>query len=92
MGRPAKPSRVNTAYAPIGMRLERAASYLDISTSTFLRLIETRDLPPGITKGGMVIWDRYELEAAFENWKTQRKVRASDDATEILAEKPPLTR
>jgi predicted DNA-binding transcriptional regulator AlpA len=86
MGR--RKSDVVTNYPPLGMRLARAAAYLDISESSFQRLVDAGDLPPGVVKGGMVIWDRQELEAAFENWKDKRKGRASDDAAVIMG-KPP---
>jgi predicted DNA-binding transcriptional regulator AlpA len=76
MSRPTKP-RVNTAaYPPRGMRAERAAAYLDVSESTFLRLVEDKELPPGIAVRGMVLWDRCELDSAFDNWKAkQRKIK-----------------
>jgi predicted DNA-binding transcriptional regulator AlpA len=56
-------------YAPRGMRADRAAAYLDMSTSSFLRLVERKSLPQGIIIGGMTIWDRLELDAAFDNLK-----------------------
>jgi predicted DNA-binding transcriptional regulator AlpA len=57
------------AYPPRAMRLERGAAYLDISTSTFLRLVDDGDLPQPTRKNGMVSWDRLELDAAYDNWK-----------------------
>jgi predicted DNA-binding transcriptional regulator AlpA len=74
------------AYPPRGMRADRAAAYLGMSTSSFLRLVGTV-LPKGVPIGGMTIWDRLELDAAFENLKNP------DPATEntmhkILGIKP----
>jgi predicted DNA-binding transcriptional regulator AlpA len=57
------------AYPPRAMRAERAAAYLDISTATFLRMVEGGDLPKGTRKNGIVSWDRLDLDAAYENWK-----------------------
>jgi predicted DNA-binding transcriptional regulator AlpA len=57
------------AYPPRAMRLERAARYLDISASTFLRMVAERDLPAPTKKNGIVSWDRLDLDAAYENWK-----------------------
>jgi predicted DNA-binding transcriptional regulator AlpA len=51
------------------MRLEQAAAYLSISTSSFLRLVEEGALPPAIRKHAMSLWDRLDLDAAFEDWK-----------------------
>jgi predicted DNA-binding transcriptional regulator AlpA len=72
MSRPAK-SHFDTVYPPRGMRLDRAAAYLDISESSFLRLVTEKELPPGIQIRGMTVWDRHELDAAFENWKAKRQ-------------------
>jgi predicted DNA-binding transcriptional regulator AlpA len=66
------------------MRCERAAAYLDMSEASFLRLVAEKELPPGTPIRGMVLWDRYELDAAFENWKAKRKGRRSDDAAAIM--------
>jgi predicted DNA-binding transcriptional regulator AlpA len=57
-------------YPPRAMRLERAARYLDMSTSTFLRLVDDGELPAPTRKNGIVSWDRLDLDATYENWKT----------------------
>jgi predicted DNA-binding transcriptional regulator AlpA len=57
------------AYPPRAMRLERAAAYLDISTSAFLRMVEDGDLPKATRRKGIVSWDRLDLDAAYEAWK-----------------------
>jgi predicted DNA-binding transcriptional regulator AlpA len=57
------------AYPPRAMRLEQAAAYLSISTSSFLRLVEEGALPPAIKKHAMALWDRLDLDAAFDDWK-----------------------
>lgn len=82
MGRPAK-SRVDTVYPPRGMRCDRAAAYLDMSETSFLTLVKERELPQGTAIRGMVLWDRYELDAAFENWKAKR-VKKRNTVNEAL--------
>jgi len=57
------------AYPPRAMRADRAAAYLDMSPASFHRLVDEEVLPRGHTVKGMVIWDRYELDAAFESLK-----------------------
>src|SRR5262249_19361714 len=57
------------AYPPRALRADRAAAYLSMSTSTFLKLVQEGDLPAPIRKNGIVSWDRLELDAAYENWK-----------------------
>lgn len=74
MGRPRK-SKGETLYPPLGMRCDRAASYLDMSEANFLRLVASGDLPPGIRIKGITLWDRHELEASFENWKSNNRDR-----------------
>ncbi|KWV59649.1 hypothetical protein AS156_30865 [Bradyrhizobium macuxiense] len=51
------------------MRAERAAAYLDLSKSTFLRLVEDGVMPQPIRIKGVVCWDRLDLDAAFEGFK-----------------------
>ena len=51
------------------MRVERAAAYLDIRPTTFLELVKEEQLPQAIRKRDMALWDRLELDAAFEDWK-----------------------
>ena len=69
----AKPRRVeHVGYPPRGMRANNAAVYLGISESSFFRLVETGKLPKGFPVKGMVLWDRYDLDAAFENLKDER--------------------
>jgi predicted DNA-binding transcriptional regulator AlpA len=58
------------AYPPRAMRADRAAAYLDMSPASFLRLVDEKALPAGVHIKGMVVWDRFELDAAFENFKS----------------------
>ncbi|MEY9238745.1 putative DNA-binding transcriptional regulator AlpA [Bradyrhizobium japonicum] len=71
MGRPRKERLIN--YAPRGMRAPTAARYLDMSESSFLRLVSEGRFPSGIKIDGMVVWDRYDLDIAFENIKTRKR-------------------
>jgi predicted DNA-binding transcriptional regulator AlpA len=54
------------AYPPRGMRLERAAAYVDLSQSKFLELVEEGIMPKPKRWDGCVVWDRVELDAVFE--------------------------
>jgi predicted DNA-binding transcriptional regulator AlpA len=56
-------------YPPRAMRAQRAAAYLDLSPSTFLRLVDEGLLPPPTKVHGVVSWDRLDLDAAYEDWK-----------------------
>jgi predicted DNA-binding transcriptional regulator AlpA len=61
------------AYPPRAMRAERAAAYLAMSESTFLRLVAERTLPKPVKIRGMILWDRLDLDAAFNNLKAEEE-------------------
>ena len=50
------------AYPPRLMRAERAAHYLSMSKSQFLKLVDEGRLPKPKRLGGMVFWDRLKLD------------------------------
>jgi predicted DNA-binding transcriptional regulator AlpA len=59
------------AYPPRAFRADRAAAYLSMSTSTFLKLVAEGLMPRGFKCKDMRLWDRHELDAAVENLKEQ---------------------
>jgi predicted DNA-binding transcriptional regulator AlpA len=59
----------NLGYPPRAMRAQRAAAYLDLSVSTFLRFVDEGLLPPPTKVRGVVSWDRHDLDCAYEDWK-----------------------
>ena len=61
----------NNGYPPRLMRAERAAAYLDISKSQFLKLVFDEHMPRPVRLGGAVAWDRLDLDAAVESLKDQ---------------------
>ena len=58
-------------YPPRLMRAERAAAYLDISPSNFLKLVDEGLLPSPVRLRGSVAWDRHDLDAAVEGLKDE---------------------
>ena len=68
--RPDKPADSKN-YPPRLMRAERAAAYLDISTSNFLKLVADGVLPSPVKIRGSVAWDRQDLDNAVENLKDE---------------------
>ena len=58
------------AYPPRAMRADRAAAYLGMSQSAFLRLVEEKLMPAPVKIKGMTTWDRLELDAAYDNFKS----------------------
>jgi predicted DNA-binding transcriptional regulator AlpA len=73
-------------YPPRAFRAERAAAYLGISEATFLRLVDAGELPQPVRKRGIVSWDRFELDAAYENWKDAGK-RSDLTVQEVLSDR-----
>jgi predicted DNA-binding transcriptional regulator AlpA len=49
------------------MRAPRAAAYLGISETSFLTLVSDGLMPKPKRVRGMNIWDRFEIDAAFES-------------------------
>jgi hypothetical protein len=75
MARTAEKLQDHLAYPPRTFRAGRAAAYLSMSTSTFLKLVDEGIMPKGIKVYGMTMWDRLELDAALENIKEREGVR-----------------
>jgi excisionase family DNA binding protein len=55
------------AYAPRLLRAERAAAYLGMGTSTFLRMVSDGVLPKPKSIRGVVAWDRLALDAYVDS-------------------------
>ncbi|MBR0735301.1 hypothetical protein JQ581_00045 [Bradyrhizobium liaoningense] len=55
------------AYAPRGLRREAAADWIGMKVSKFDELIRDGLMPRGKLVRGCRVWDRYELDMAFEN-------------------------
>jgi predicted DNA-binding transcriptional regulator AlpA len=53
------------------MRAERAAAYLDIGVSHFLKLVDDGVLPSPVRLRGSVAWDRHDLDNAVEGLKDE---------------------
>jgi predicted DNA-binding transcriptional regulator AlpA len=72
------------AYPPRTFRADRAAANLSMATSTFLKLVEDGVMPRGIKVRGMTMWDRLELDAAFEKLKTEETERKRNTVDMVL--------
>lgn len=54
------------AYPPRGMSREQAARYVGVSPDTFDRMIRENKMPLPKRDGGRTIWDRFQLDACFD--------------------------
>jgi predicted DNA-binding transcriptional regulator AlpA len=57
------------AYPPRMMRLSRVAAYIDVSPSTFLRMVEEGAMPKPVIRNGLRMWDRIEVDSACDDLK-----------------------
>jgi predicted DNA-binding transcriptional regulator AlpA len=55
------------AYAPRLLRVERAAAYCGMTTTSFRRLVAEGRLPKPKRLNGIAAWDRYRLDAAIDD-------------------------
>lgn len=53
-------------YAPRGMRLESAAAWVGLGKTKFLQMVEDGRMPRGKTVDGCRVWDRFQLDEAFD--------------------------
>jgi predicted DNA-binding transcriptional regulator AlpA len=51
------------------MRLNRVAAYIDVSASTFLRMVEEGVMPKPIVHHGIRMWDRIDVDSAIDDLK-----------------------
>jgi len=49
-----------------GLRADRAAAYLGMGKTKFLELVDNGRMPKAVGIDGIKVWDRIELDAAFE--------------------------
>ena len=75
MARTAEKLQDNFGYPPRAFRAERAAAYLSMSTSCFLKLVDEGLMPKPVKIKGMTMWDRHDLDGALENLKEQDGAR-----------------
>jgi predicted DNA-binding transcriptional regulator AlpA len=66
-------------YPPRAMRADRAAAYLSLATSTFLKLVDEKRLPRGKRLGGCVIWDRAELDSFVDHYEGEMNDVTTDE-------------
>lgn len=69
--------RPQTSFSPRLLRRERAAIYLDISASTFDKLVKDGLLPAPKRLHSMKLWDRQDLDHAADHLPHDDGPRAS---------------
>ncbi|MCB0221066.1 MAG: hypothetical protein KDH09_15320 [Chrysiogenetes bacterium] len=52
---------------PRGLNREQAAAYIGVGTTLFDAMVKDGRMPDPIRIGARAIWDRWKLDAAFDN-------------------------
>ncbi len=63
------------AWAPRGLSREEAARYIGIGTTKFDELVTKRKMPAPRRIDGRLVWDRFALDAAFQDLPTENASR-----------------
>ena len=58
--------RQNQLINPRGLRADDAASYLGMSKTKFLELVDKGTIPRAFTIDSIKIWDRFDLDAVID--------------------------
>jgi predicted DNA-binding transcriptional regulator AlpA len=70
---------------------DAAAIYCNVCKSGFYERVESGVYPQGFTDGGLVQWDRFDLDEAIEQLKRAVKTPQSDQLTEELTQWTPAS-
>jgi excisionase family DNA binding protein len=80
-----RPATFTQAYPPRALRADDAANYLGMSRSKFLDLVADGILPKPRRGHGLVLWDRRELDVAFESeWHSVDGSNTFDKVTQSV--------
>ncbi|MFA1622831.1 helix-turn-helix transcriptional regulator [Rhizobium mongolense] len=60
------------SYPPRGLSREEAARYIGVSSSKFSELVADGRMPKPRRIDGRTIWDRFALDAAFNDLPTEK--------------------
>ncbi|WP_063628392.1 AlpA family transcriptional regulator [Bradyrhizobium sp. WSM1417] len=75
-----RPDNSDRPYPNRGLRREDAAAWVGFKPSTFDKLIAEGLMPRGKLVHGCRIWDRYELDRAFESLPDESAPSPASDA------------
>jgi predicted DNA-binding transcriptional regulator AlpA len=70
------------------MRADRAAAYVGMSKSEFLKLVDAGVMPKPLKIGAMSIWDRLALDMAVEDLTEQSEQEGQNTFDLALRGKP----
>lgn len=62
----------HSPVVPRGLNREQSAAYIGVSPSKFDQLVADRRMPRPKRIDGRTIWDRYQLDAYFDELPTEK--------------------
>jgi len=71
--------RLEPQIMPRGLSRTEAATYIGVSPSLFDQMVKDRRMPQPIRIGSRVVWDRRELDEAFDALKDAPQTNPWDD-------------
>ena len=66
------------AYPPRGMSRDEAARWIGVGVTKFDEMVADRRMPRPKRVDGRVIWDRFQLDAAFTDLPDDKRVNPLD--------------
>jgi excisionase family DNA binding protein len=75
--------RLEPQIIPRGLSRTEAASYIGVSPSYFDQMVKDGRMPQPIRVGSRVLWDRRELDEAFDALKDKPQSNPWDDVSVI---------
>jgi predicted DNA-binding transcriptional regulator AlpA len=66
-------------YPPRGLSREEAARWVGVSPSLFDQMVKDGRMPGPKVINSRVVWDRYQLDPAFEALPDKQSQEAADD-------------
>jgi excisionase family DNA binding protein len=72
--------RLEPQIIPRGLSRTEAATYIGVSPSYFDQMVKDGRMPQPIRIGSRVVWDKWEIDEAFDALRGEPKSNSWDDA------------
>jgi predicted DNA-binding transcriptional regulator AlpA len=72
--------RLEPQIIPRGLSRPEAATYIGVSPSYFDQMVKDGRMPQPIRIGSRVVWDKWEIDEAFDSLRGEPKSNSWDDA------------
>jgi predicted DNA-binding transcriptional regulator AlpA len=76
-------AKLTLTYAR-GLRADYAAAYIGMGKTKFLELVDRGTMPKAVVIDGIKVWDRLELDDAFDAAKAEQDVTERNSFDKVL--------